>query len=335
MAQQITLTGQAEWELATAGKEVSLAPGDLSQREWTRVKLPNTIQHALFQAGKAPNPWYADNYKTLQSIHQQDWYLRRKFRVPEGWRGRQIRLRFDGLDYVGVVWLDGKCLGIHKGMAGGPTFDVTGQIKPGHKHELLVRLVHETGPTQKVLTADSPVIKSMAVDGQSYQWGNRFRTIGIWQPVRLVATGPAYIEAPLVRTDAITPNGVELWAQAMITNAGTPTDGVALARIVDLQTGQTVWQEESRQFVHAATYWERSIKLSNPKLWWPNGLGRQPLYRLELSLRIGGKESDAISTRFGIRKLELRRSGPRRHAALVRRRMGHEGPVGLADDAAG
>ena len=149
----------------------------------------------------------------------------------------------------------------------------------------------------------------MAVDGQCYQWGNRFRSIGIWQPVRLVATGQAYLEAPLVRTDAITANGAELWAQAMITNVGPTAKGAVLARIVDLQTGQPVWQEESRQTIaNGISYWEQPIVLSKPKLWWPNGMGGQPLYRLELSLRIEGQELDAIATRFGVRKLELRRN---------------------------
>ena len=70
IGRQITLTGQAEWELAAAGSDLSLTPDHLSKREWTRVKLPNTVQHALFQAGKTSNPWYADNYKSLQSIHK-------------------------------------------------------------------------------------------------------------------------------------------------------------------------------------------------------------------------------------------------------------------------
>ena len=113
----------------------------------------------------------------------------------------------------------------------------------------------------------------------------------------------------MVRTDAITANGAELWAQAMITNSGPTADGAVLARIVDLQTGQPAWQEESRQTItNGTSYWEHPIVLSKPKLWWPNGLGGQPLYRLELSLRIEGQELDAIATRFGVRKLELRRN---------------------------
>jgi len=92
IAQQVTLTGQADWELAEAAADVSPQPGDLSRLAWTKVRLPGTVQLVLFQAGKTPNPWYADNYKQLQGIHKKDWYLRRKFRVPEEWRGRLVRL---------------------------------------------------------------------------------------------------------------------------------------------------------------------------------------------------------------------------------------------------
>jgi hypothetical protein len=38
------------------------------------------------------------------------------------------------------VWLDRKFLGVHEGMFGGPTFDITDAVKPGSMHELLVRL---------------------------------------------------------------------------------------------------------------------------------------------------------------------------------------------------
>ncbi len=310
VAQQITLTGQGDWELAAAATDLSPSPGDLSGLPWTRVKLPNTVQHALFQAGKVPNPWYADNYKKLQSIHKQDWYLRRKFRVPAEWRNRHVRLRFDGLDYFGTVSLDGQPLGTHEGMAGGPTFDITARVKPGQEHELLVRLLHETGPQDMPFAAmKGDVIKSMAVDGASYQWGNRFRSIGIWQPVRLVATGQAYLEAPLVRTDSCSERSAELSAQVTITNVGSALAGVVRARIVDLRANRTVWQEESPQAVPSGiSYWERSISLSRPNLWWPNGLGDQPLYRLEIVLQVEAHELDAIGTRFGIRKLELRRN---------------------------
>ena len=142
---QVTLTrhgrlGAGRGDRRTLG--IARGPAGLS---WTKVRLPATVQFALFCAGKTPNPWFADNYKQLQSLHHKDWYLRRTFHMPDDWAGLAVRLRFDGLDYSAVVWLDGHVLGRHEGMAGGPTFDLTGRLKPGHDHTLLVRLIHEQG----------------------------------------------------------------------------------------------------------------------------------------------------------------------------------------------
>ncbi len=142
---EMSLDGQ--WELAQATRELNSEIAAAAGLEWKQVQMPATVQFALFQAGAIKNPWYGENWKDLQWIQGRDWYLRRRFQVPAGWKGRHIRLRFDGMDYTGVVWLDGKFLGIHEGMFGGPTFDVSQAARPGQEHELLVRLIHETEPS--------------------------------------------------------------------------------------------------------------------------------------------------------------------------------------------
>jgi len=278
------------WELQAADE--ALPPGQYaSDRPWVKTQMPRPVQYALMEAGEVPNLWYGENFKKLQWIQQRDWYLRRRFVIPEMWRDSVIRLRFDGMDYLGMVWLDGEFLGGHEGSFGGPTFDISTRIVPGKEHELLVRLVHE--PHDQLPNYDNSsenrnprVVKPDAQDAESYQWGNRYRTFGLYQPIRIVATGEAYIEAPFVRTDAIGAESATLWAQAMLSNTGTTTfDGVIDAQIVDVASDQVVWQAKSRQKVPAGnSFWEREIELGHPKLWWPNGMGKQPLYRLELKL---------------------------------------------------
>src|SRR5205823_5263533 len=46
--------------------------------------------------------------------------------------------------------------------------------------------------------------------------------------------------------------------------------------------------------------------LSNPQLWWPNGLGAQPLYTFHARLSVNGVQLDQATTRVGLRSLELR-----------------------------
>ena len=43
--------------------------------------------------------------------------------------------------------------------------------------------------------------------------------------------------------------------------------------------------------------------MKNPSLWWPNGYGAQPLYRLTVEARTHGVISSRQVTQFGVRKL--------------------------------
>lgn len=286
------------WELAEAKGDFSPATDFAAQADWTSVDMPNTVQYALFKAGKIDNPWWAENYKKLQWIQGTDWYLRKRFAMPDNWQGKKIRLDFGGVDYLAGFWLDGVFLGMHEGMFGGPTFELTKALAPGKEHELIVRFIHNPGPQMKPLCLAGWAL-----------WGNRYATLGLWQSTRLISTGEAYLEAPFVRTQAILSHSARLWAQARITNCGADTKGIVRAKIIDLKTNAVVWQEERpRSILAGVSYWEREIDIASPKLWWLNGMGSQPLYRLELDLLIGKERCDSIATRFGIRKLELKRN---------------------------
>lgn len=308
---QITLTG--DWELTAADRSRIAGQYD-PQADWIKTQMPWPIQYALMKAGRIENLWYGENFKKAQWIQEQDWYLRRRFVIPESWRDSIVRLRFDGMDYYGMVWLDGQFLGEHEGSFGGPTFDISNLVTPGKEHELLVRMVHEPHDLLPNYESSSEnhnprVVKPDAQDAESYQWGNRYRSFGLYQPIRIIATSHAYMEAPFVRTDAISEGSAALWAQVMFTNTGTPFEGQIEARIVEAGSDKVVWHETSHQQVaNGNTFWERSIDLKDPKLWWPNGLGDQPLYRVELMLKENDRQLDSVSSRFGIRTLELKRN---------------------------
>lgn len=312
------------WALAEV--DPSLPPGKYSEKaDWVKAPMPKPVHYALMEAGKIPNLWYSDNFKRLQWIQKRDWHLRCRFTIPPVLSGATIRLRFDGMDYRGMVWLDGVFLGTHEGLYGGPTFDITSKVNPGKQHELLVRLLHQEHGTKMVFMgmghgSNTTAVKPDALD-LSYVWGNRYHTIGLYQPIRLVATGQAFMEAPLVRTESLGPQTASLWGQAMITNTGKDFEGIIEAKIIDLSNQQVVWGGTARQKVPAGdSFWERRIPLEKPKIWWPNGLGPQPLYRLELKLLKGKEAVDSIQSRFGVRTLEMQRNAvdpesPRNHVS--------------------
>jgi len=86
-ASQLVLDG--DWDLAEAEGEIHSDQPDWAGLAWKPVKMPNTIQYALFEAGAAVNPWHGANWEKLQWIAERDWYLRRRFRIPKtGWPPR-------------------------------------------------------------------------------------------------------------------------------------------------------------------------------------------------------------------------------------------------------
>ena len=51
-----------------------------------------------------------------------------------------------------------------------------------------------------------------------------------------------------------------------------------------------------------------SVPITEPKLWWPNGYGKQPLYRVSIDLMHGDAVIDSITHRIGLRTMTVRRA---------------------------
>ena len=52
---------------------------------------------------------------------------------------------------------------------------------------------------------------------------------------------------------------------------------------------------------------KKKFKVENPELWWPNGYGEQPLYRMRVELISEGRVLDIWEKRIGLRTMTMRR----------------------------
>ena len=95
----------------------------------------------------------------------------------------------------------------------------------------------------------------------------------------------------------------------MLTNTGTATfDGIIGAQIVEASSQTVVWQGKTRQKIPVGnSFWEREIDSTIRNCGGPT-YGEQPLYRLELKLSKDGTELDSVSSRFGVRTLQVNRN---------------------------
>jgi len=286
---------------------------------WYAATVPGTVLTTLVDRGVYPDPAYGlNNLAIPETLARQDYWYRTEIAAPSALSGRRAQLDFEGINYAAEVWLNGEELGKIKGAFIRGLFDVTGKLKPGQTNVLAVRISpppHPGIPQEQSIIAgpgenggiqmlDGPTFE--ATEGWDWIPGVRDRNSGIWQPVKIVATGDVRIEDPQVVTTLSLPDRskadvainvtLENLSSAPVTGelkAGF--DDVAVVKAVTLQPGKTVVALTPAQFVQ--------LTVQHPRLWWPNGYGDAALHDLKLGFDEGGAISDAKSLKFGIREI--------------------------------
>ncbi|MBB6635887.1 beta-mannosidase [Cohnella thailandensis] len=284
--------------------------------EWREVTVPSTVQKALTMLGELADPhWNANMLDELEEFgepketplwfrrtraERMDWWFARTFEVPDGWRGRRLTLRFDGLDYSGTVYLNGQSLGHHKGMFGGPYLDVTNSLRFGEPNELVVR-IDQAPQSWNGLLKGSP----------SFGWHyGHLISLGIWKDVWLRAEPDLSLSDAYVVTRSIADGEAKL-----LVEYGLESRLPAFAKAVVHGEIRLEGSEEAEpalrfrnevELASGTNKFRTDIGLPDPELWWPIGYGDPALYRLSLQVSLEpGRPIDGESVVFGVRTLEM------------------------------
>lgn len=214
--------------------------------------------------------------------NQRLWY-RRAFRVPSKWKGQRVLLHFGAVDWDATAFVDGRQVGAHRGGYDPFTCDVTdavgsSAINRASEHELTVSV---WDPTDK---GTQPCGKQHDKPGGIWYTP----VTGIWQTVWMEPVPVVNIEALRIEPDV--DRGV-----AIVT--ATTRGNVKLA--VELEAsdaGHTVARATGNRDQAI------ELKITNAKLWSPT---TPHLYDLKVSLTLGGKAFDSVTSYFGMRKIAL------------------------------
>ncbi len=262
------------------------------------------------------------------------WWFRTSFKLPQDFRDRKIWLTFEGINYRAEIWMNGRKLaGSNEvvGMFGRWTFDVTAAASLDKENALAVKIfpLDFPGlPGEPQLKAFGPfglnggptgdIGKNITMQcsvGWDWMPAVRDRNMGIWQDVKISATGPVDIRNIHVVTDLPLPDvatadvriAADLCNVSDSGQTGTlslrllpPAIGqkaiVSIRKEINLASGET-------QGIILAPDNYPELKIKSPVLWWPNGLGRPDLYELEVDLEVGGRTSKSGRIAFGIREV--------------------------------
>lgn len=274
---------------------------------WLPATVPGSVHADLAADGQLPDIHYHCNTLAAEWVSQRCWAYKKVFRVDPGWKGRRIRLQFDGVDDEATFFLNGVKIGHHKGMFTPARFEVAEQLNYDGDNTLFAVL--EPAPENEPQTGfTSRVTHSKTRMNYWWDFAPRLVHIGLWDHVFLEASGPVRIEDIFVQPKL--KNGFQ---QASIPVSLALSTARAILAAVQLALYQGENLISTHQFTYSLTSGENTVNatltLDNPLLWWPNGYGDPNLYELHVTVSTGEgaqlQESHRQKVTFGIRQVRL------------------------------
>lgn len=272
---------------------------EADSQTWHSAHVPGSVYADLMADGTMPDPFWRENELDAFERMKKDYVYQRAFTVTEAQLAHaHVELVCEGLDTLAHVSLNGREIAFANNMHITWVWDVKEQLHAG-ENTLEIRF-------------DSPILycakkaeeapgweSSDATPGFrhlrkahcmfGWDWGPRLPDAGIWRPIFLRTWDTARLE-----------NALMLQAHH---------DGVVDVTIRPEIAGESAWSAEITApdgevlTLPETTATEQVITIEHPQLWWPNGLGKQPLYRVTVRLATG----DTRVWRIGLRTMTVSR----------------------------
>jgi beta-mannosidase len=288
----LPLTG--EWQFRQVGQEA-----------WHKAEVPGTVHQDLMASGLIPDPFYRDNELKVQWVENADWEYRRMFDLPADIAARKhLELVCGGLDTFASLYLNGREIGRTDNMFRTWRFDAKPFLEPGANE---IRVVFASPVRREKEMADK---LPYSIPGNApharkapysfgWDWGPRLATSGIWRSIGLESWDEARLTDLDIQQDLSRKDEVTLKVAVVVES---DREGRAELK-VSVEPGSTV--SLPLTLTSGLSRQRAEIKVGNPRLWWPNGLGEQNLYRVRAELHRGSSLLDSASRRIGLRTLEL------------------------------
>lgn len=271
--------------------------------------VPGCVHTDLISSGIIKDIYWRDNSLEIQWVEDRDFTYSRTFTVasPE----KNAWLEFDGLDTYSEIYLNGKKIGETDDMHIPYAFCVDGVLETG-ENLLEVRFrspIREVAGRPKraaAFTAERLYTRRIQCS-YSWDWVDRFVTMGIYRDVRLVFRKENELDSVYLYTKSINSFAAQMKLELTFRDLVPEKDWVSME--VTAPDGQVVFAKKRKILGNRENIYvmEEYMDIREPQLWYPNGYGEQPLYHLKVET-VSGCTGEAISVKelnFGIRELMI------------------------------
>jgi len=258
------------------------------------ANVPGSVQMALYQASLLPDWNIGLNARQCEWVENRHWIFQTIF--PDDWVQSQteITLNCQGLDDRGWVFLNGEQVGRFNGTHRPHKFRLSLYIQPSDNllqivFDLPPRWLGQIGYTSKMTEWKSRFY-------YTWDWVPRLVQIGVWDTITLEVHEGADIHSMMcqARVDPHT------WTSSLRIT-GQVSGGTSIQVHTSLYRDTQLIHQATLPleiFNHQGVHWQ-DLEVD---LWYPNGLGPQPLYKVNLTITDqNGNVCDEQSRRIGFK----------------------------------
>lgn len=259
--------------------------------------VPGCVHTDLIKSGIIKDIYYRDNFRDIQWIEACDFTYKKTFWAEDV--KENAYLEFEGLDTYCDVYLNGKLVGSADDMFIPFGFFINGALNIGEnilevRFRSPIREVEGRPVRNGAFTTERLYTRRMQCT-YSWDWVERFVTMGIYRPVRIAFRERNEIADIYVYTNDITPYSAQLKLEVDLRDFEQCGDELYIE--IKAPDGCVVFSK-SRTILQSSIY--EYIDIRDPKLWYPVGYGDQPLYTLTVTT-----PSSCRKEKVGIRKITV------------------------------
>ncbi|MBR3778398.1 MAG: glycoside hydrolase family 2 protein [Clostridia bacterium] len=271
--------------------------------------VPGDYYTDLLAWGVIPEPYEQENAVALRDLPIDPVYTR-SFTYAPSEPIRRAVLRFHGVDTLATVTLNGQVLGETDNCHCRFDYDVTDLLTDGDN--VVAVAFRDPRPWYAEWAKEHPNLRGSDESLSGYHsirkahftagwdFAPQMVNAGLFRPVGLLLMEEASFDGVTLRQQT-DPEAAHIVVKTRV-NA-THTERVTVAVTVTDPDGAAVATARQAYDVNGPTRCDTAVTVEQPRLWWPNGLGDQPLYTVITTLLVDGREVDRDEKTLGLRSL--------------------------------
>jgi beta-mannosidase len=270
-----------------------------------QVDVPSVVQQSLYENGLIPHPYLGTVENDLLWISDHPWDYTLRFDVDKDLLEKEnVELVFEGIDTYADVSLNGEKLFFADNQFRTWKHEVKDLLKK--KDNLLEVHFLRYDSTQLALyeqhqpkLPEKYAVTRKAPYQHGWDWAPKYKNVGIWKRVELIGWSDAKLQNAYVVTENI---DNDVATMRLCLDLESKAEGYYVAEIY------VNGEKNSQKIIHLNGGPQNEIlkfEIENPKLWWPNEMGEQPLYDFEVVLKKGDRVLDTKKFKSGLRTFEM------------------------------